>query len=75
MDARQSFLGTASDKSAEQSRALTVLEPDQLAQAKQHHPPRRRLTRREILLLWSLRIYLLFMIGIVVYQLWTGTPE
>ncbi len=79
MDVRQISSGTsgpASDQNQEQSRALTVLEPEQLAQAKRQHPPtRRRLTRGEILLLWSLRVYLLFMIGVVVYQLWTGSPE
>ena len=52
---------------------LASLEPDQLTEAKHHRLPRRRLKGFEVLLLWSLRIYLVFMIGVVVYQLWTGS--
>jgi len=52
---------------------MTALEPDQLISTKEHHHcPRRRLTRKEMLLFWGLRIYLVFMIGVVVYQIWTG---
>jgi hypothetical protein len=52
---------------------ITALEPDQLIAAKEkHHLPRRRLTRTEIVLFWGLRIYLMFMVGVVVYQIWTG---
>lgn len=51
---------------------LAVLEPDQLATAK-HHFPRRSLRGLEIVLLWSLRIYLLFMLAVVVYQIWVAT--
>jgi len=52
---------------------LAALEPDQLTGAKYQRLPRRRLKGSEILLLWSLRVYLLFMIGVVVYQLWTSS--
>lgn len=51
---------------------LASLEPDQLTAAKLQQLPRRRLKASEILLLWSLRVYLLFMIGVVVYQLLGG---
>jgi hypothetical protein len=50
---------------------LASLEPDQLTQAKRQRLPRRRLKPSEVVLLWTLRIYLLSMIGVVVYQLWT----
>ena len=52
---------------------LAALEPDQLTGAKYQRLPRRHLKGSEILLLWSLRVYLLFMIGVVVYQLWTSS--
>ena len=34
--------------------------------------PRCRLKVRELMVLWFLRIYLLFMIAVVVYQAWTA---
>ncbi|MGO8985692.1 MAG: hypothetical protein ACLPHI_22885 [Terriglobales bacterium] len=52
---------------------ITALEPDQIISTKDHHHcPRRQLTRTEMILFWGLRIYLLFMVGVVVYQIWTG---
>jgi hypothetical protein len=50
-------------------RVLALLEPDQLATAK-HNFPRRILKGPEIVLLWSLRLYLLFMLAVVLYQIW-----
>ncbi|MGB6385727.1 MAG: hypothetical protein WBD25_03680 [Terriglobales bacterium] len=52
---------------------ITALEPDQIISTKEHHHcPRWRLTRTEMMLFWALRIYLVFMVGVVVYQIWTG---
>ncbi|HZW94188.1 MAG TPA: hypothetical protein VFF64_14650 [Candidatus Eremiobacteraceae bacterium] len=55
---------------ADQTLALSSLEHDQLANAKKHPIPRRHLKGPELLVLWSLRIYLLFMITVVAYQVW-----
>jgi hypothetical protein len=59
--------------SSDQSWVLSSLEHDQLVTAKKHHIPRRRLKGPELLVLWSLRIYLLFMLAVVVYQVWMTT--
>jgi hypothetical protein len=56
----------------QQDFVLSTLEPEQLAEAKKRPVPRRPLKWPEILLLWCLRIYLLFMIAVVVFQAWTG---
>lgn len=58
---------------AEQELVLSTLEPEQLAEAKKQRVPRRHLKGRELAILWFLRIYLLFMIAVVVYQAWTST--
>ena len=54
----------------DQSWVLSSLEPDQLARAKKHPIPRRRLKGPELLILWALRLYLLFMMAVVAYQVW-----
>lgn len=58
-------------QSPEKDQILSALEPDQLAAAK-HHFSRRVLKGPEALLVWSLRLYLLFMIVVVIYQIWIG---
>ena len=57
---------------SEQELVLSTLEPDQLAEAKKQHIPRRRLKGAELLLLWFLRIYLIFMLAVVIYQAWSA---
>jgi hypothetical protein len=59
--------------SRDQELVLSSLELDQLATAKKQPIPRRHLRGVEKFLLWSLRIYVLFMITVVVYQVLTGT--
>jgi hypothetical protein len=56
--------------SSDQSLVLSLLEHDQLAKAKKHFIPRRHLKGPELLLLWALRLYLLFMMAVVGYQVW-----
>ncbi len=55
---------------SDQSWVLSTLEPDQLANAKKHPIPRRQLKGPELAVIWSLRIYLLFMMTVVAYQAW-----
>jgi hypothetical protein len=51
---------------------LSSLEHDQLVRAKKHFIPRRILKGPELVVLWGLRVYLLFMMAVVVYQVWTA---
>ena len=56
--------------SSDQSLVLSSLEHDQLARAKKHFIPRRHLKGPELVVLWALRLYLLFMMAVVGYQVW-----
>jgi len=58
--------------SGDQSWVLSSLEHDQLVRAKKHFIPRRHLKGPELAVLWGLRIYLLFMMAVVFYQVWTA---
>lgn len=58
---------------SDQELVLSSLEPEQLAGLKKHFIPRRHLRGPEKLVIWSLRIYLLFMMVVVMYQVWVGT--
>lgn len=62
-----------SSTSPEQELVLSSLELDQLAAFKKKPIPRRQLRGFEKLVLWSLRVYLLFMMGVILYQVLTGT--
>jgi hypothetical protein len=57
---------------SDQDMVLSSLEHDQLVRAKKHFIPRRILKGHELVVLWGLRIYLLFMMAVVVYQVWTA---
>jgi hypothetical protein len=57
---------------ADQTLVLSSLEHDQLVGAKKHHIPRRHLKGPELVVLWALRFYLLFMVAVVGYQVWTA---
>jgi hypothetical protein len=64
--------GPGSITSSDQQLVLSSLEPEQLARLKKHLIPRRHLKGPEKFVMWSLRIYLLFMMVVVVYQAWTS---
>jgi hypothetical protein len=55
---------------SDQTWVLSSLEHDQLVKAKKHPIPRRYLKGPELLVLWALRLYLLFMMAVVAYQVW-----
>jgi hypothetical protein len=48
-----------------------VLEPDQLSKAKQPFG-RQEMSRRTIVLLWGLRVYVVLMVLLVVLQTWNA---
>jgi hypothetical protein len=64
--------GRGSPVSPDQELVLSSLELDQLAAVRKQPIPRRRLRGFEKVLLWSLRIYVLFMITVVIYQVLAG---
>jgi hypothetical protein len=73
MTAREDeIIGNGGDRGADNNWVLSSLEHDQLVRAKKHPIPRRRLKGAELAVLWGLRIYLLFMMAVVFYQVWTA---
>ncbi|MGA9042619.1 MAG: hypothetical protein WB421_18955 [Terriglobales bacterium] len=58
--------------SADQNLVWSSLEHDQLVRAKKHPIPRRHLKGPQLVLVWALRIYLLFMMAVVIDQVWTA---
>jgi hypothetical protein len=56
---------------SDQTWVLSSLEHDQLVKAKKHPIPRRHLKGGELAIIWALRVYLLFMMVVVAYQVWT----
>jgi len=61
------------NSSSDQSWVLSALEHDQLAKAKKHPITRRRLKGASLFIISALRIYLLFMMVVVAYQVWIST--
>lgn len=58
------------DLASNRSLVLSSLEHDQLANAKKQPIFRRKLKGPELLVLWALRTYVLFMMTVVGYQVW-----
>jgi hypothetical protein len=55
---------------SDQTWILSSLEHDQLVKAKKQPIPLRNLKGAELAIIWVLRIYLLFMMTVVAYQVW-----
>jgi hypothetical protein len=51
---------------------LQTLEHDQLVGVKRAAIPRRTLSGGELLIVWALRVYLVFMMAVVFWQAWTA---
>jgi len=49
---------------------MSSLEREQLTGMKKQILPRRKLAGVEVAVLWSLRVYLVFMVVVVVYKMW-----
>ena len=58
------------DLASDRTWVLASLEHDQLANAKKQPIARRNLKGPELFVLWALRVYVLFMMTVVAYQVW-----
>jgi len=65
--------GHSAVSASDEELVLRSLERDQLAGLKRRPIPRRHLSGSEALVIWSLRVYLVFMMVVVLYQVLTGT--
>jgi hypothetical protein len=54
----------------DQTWVLDSLEPDQLVKAHTRQISRRHLKGTELAVIWALRLYILFMMSVVTYQIW-----
>ena len=73
MEPEEQKLGNDHHSNPGLANIVASLEPDQLIAAKtKYHCPRRKLTRAEVVLFWGLRMYLVFMLGVVLYQIWSS---
>ena len=61
------------DSRSDKEWILSALEHDQLAKAKKHPIPRRHFKGPLLIVLGALRLYLLFMMAVVVYQVWISS--
>jgi hypothetical protein len=69
MDTMEQMQGTSQDTS---SWVREVLEPDQLSSAKNMQlVGRRQLKRGTVIILWALRLYVVLMMLIIAYQIWS----
>ena len=57
----------------DQTWVLDSLDPDQLVKGRKRPISRRHLKGNELVVIWALRIYLLFMMSVVAYQIWIAT--
>jgi hypothetical protein len=59
--------------SRDQTWILSALEHDQFVKAKKHEIPRRKLGGLSLVVITALRIYVLMMMAVIVYQIWITT--
>lgn len=71
LDVRVGSRGEAAAR-GDEAWVLRALEPDQLVAAKAgQHYGRRRLGPATRVLMWAMRVYALFMLIVVAYQVWS----